>query len=206
MDKIKTLIIRLKKIGIELELVSNYPWIYISTINGKYVTEKFQGNHGFTIAFSPIRKDQELHFTDIGEIFKLIRKYTKGKYNLFLDDVRNPEDCMNYCPNPLYIEAEWEIVRNYDEFVSIVEKLGVPEMASFDHDLADIHYKFIGVENIPYDDYIEKSGYHCAKWLIYYCIDNKKELPSTILIHTMNSTGGRNIMSLFITYKKVYGK
>jgi hypothetical protein len=33
------------------------------------------GDHGFTIAFYPIRKDQELQFTDIGEIFKLIRKY-----------------------------------------------------------------------------------------------------------------------------------
>jgi hypothetical protein len=68
---------RLKKIGIEVELVGNYPWIYIDKINGKRVTERFEGNHGFTIAFLPVRNDQEMKFTDITEIFKLIRKYVK---------------------------------------------------------------------------------------------------------------------------------
>ena len=68
---------RLKKIGIEVELVGNYPWIYIDKINGKRVTERFEGNHGFTIAFLPVRNDQEMEFTDIVEIFKLIRKYVK---------------------------------------------------------------------------------------------------------------------------------
>jgi hypothetical protein len=68
---------RLKKIGIEVELVGNYPWIYIDKINGKRVTERFEGNHGFTIAFLPVRNDQEMEFTDITEIFKLIRKYVK---------------------------------------------------------------------------------------------------------------------------------
>lgn len=75
MDKIKIFVERLAKIGIDVELVGNYPWIYIETINGKRVTELFKGNHGFTIAFLPIKKGQELHFTDIKKIFKLIRKY-----------------------------------------------------------------------------------------------------------------------------------
>lgn len=73
--KINRFVERLKKIGIDVELGSNYPWIYLVKINGKRVTEKFQGNHGFTVAFYPIRKEQSLHFTDITEIFKLIRKY-----------------------------------------------------------------------------------------------------------------------------------
>ena len=75
MGKLTTFIERMKKLGIEIELMGNYPWIYIHTINGKRVTEKFQGNHGFTIAFTPIKPGQELNFTDITEIFKLIRKY-----------------------------------------------------------------------------------------------------------------------------------
>ena len=66
---------RLKLIGIEIELVGNYPWIYLDSINGKRVTEKFEGNHGFTVAFLPIRPEQEMKLTDITEIFKLIRKY-----------------------------------------------------------------------------------------------------------------------------------
>jgi hypothetical protein len=61
---------------IDVKLVANYPWIYIDSINGERVTEKFYGNHGFTIAFIPVKKDQELQFTDLKEIFKLIRKYT----------------------------------------------------------------------------------------------------------------------------------
>lgn len=69
------LIRRLERIGIEIELVGNYPWIYLDSINGKRVTEKFEGNHGFTVAFLPIRPEQEMKLTDITEIFKLIRKY-----------------------------------------------------------------------------------------------------------------------------------
>lgn len=75
MYKIETLIRRLKKIGINIKLFGNYPWIYIDEINDKKVIEKFQANHGFTIAFLPVKPNQELNFTDISEIFKLIRKY-----------------------------------------------------------------------------------------------------------------------------------
>jgi hypothetical protein len=75
MEKLGNFINRLKKIGINISLVGNYPWIYLDKINDKKVVENFAGNHGFTIAFLPIRKDQELEFTDITEIFKLIRKY-----------------------------------------------------------------------------------------------------------------------------------
>lgn len=66
---------RLKKIGITLELIGNYPWIYLDKINGKKVKEKFEAEHGFTIAFLPVRRDMPFHFTNIAEIFKLIRKY-----------------------------------------------------------------------------------------------------------------------------------
>ena len=76
-DKLGIFIQRMKKIGIEVTLVGNVPWIYIDTINGKRVKEKFRGNHGFTIAFLPIREGVELQFTDIGKIFNLIRKYVK---------------------------------------------------------------------------------------------------------------------------------
>lgn len=75
MEKLNILIKRLKKIGIDMELFRNSPWIYIDTINGKRVTEQFHGNHGFTIAFTP-SKNEELNFTDIPEIFKVIRQYS----------------------------------------------------------------------------------------------------------------------------------
>ena len=63
------------KLGIECEFVGNFPWIYLDKINGKRVTERFCGNHGFTIAFLPIREGQKMNLTDIGEIMKVVRKY-----------------------------------------------------------------------------------------------------------------------------------
>lgn len=74
-EKLDIFVERLKKIGIIIELVGNYPWIYLDKVNGQKVTEKFEGNHGFTIGFLPIRPDKPFHFTDISEIFKIIRKY-----------------------------------------------------------------------------------------------------------------------------------
>lgn len=75
MKKIEVFLNRMKKIGINLELGGNYPWIYIDEINGKRVTETYCGEHGFTLAFLPVKKDKELEFTDLTEIFKLIRRY-----------------------------------------------------------------------------------------------------------------------------------
>lgn len=74
-DILTVFIERMKKLKINIELVGNYPWIYINRINGKRVKEKFHANHGFTIAFQPIKIGQKMNFTDITEIFKLIRKY-----------------------------------------------------------------------------------------------------------------------------------
>jgi hypothetical protein len=67
----------MKKLNIDVQLMGNYPWIYIDYINGNRVKREdyFEGDHGFTIGFLPIRPDQEFHFTDISKIFQLIRKY-----------------------------------------------------------------------------------------------------------------------------------
>lgn len=75
LDKLTVFVNRMKRLGIDIKLVGNYPWIYIHEINGKRVTEKFEAEHGFTVAFLPVRADRDLVFTDISEIFKLIRKY-----------------------------------------------------------------------------------------------------------------------------------
>jgi hypothetical protein len=75
MTEIKTFINRLEKIGVKVELLGNYPWVYLDRVNGNKVTEKFQADHGFTIAFLPIRVGQSMKFTDLSEIFKIIRKY-----------------------------------------------------------------------------------------------------------------------------------
>lgn len=129
-------------------------------------------------------------------------------YNLFLDDTRNPSDVYEYTFRRTYIDDKWIVVRSHDEFIQMIKTFGLPDAISLDHDLGLEHYNHQNDEpgKLPYDQYMEKTGYHCAKWLIDYCIDNKLELPKTILIHTMNIIGAGNIASLFNTYEKVHGK
>lgn len=118
------------------------------------------------------------------------------KYNLYLDDFRNPSDSAYHSKNNICLKLEWVVVRNYNEFVKCIEKNGIPEIISFDHDLADIHYDY------QTDLFSEKTGYDCAKWFIDYIIDNNLQLPKKILIHSMNLVGSKNIKSLFDSYIK----
>jgi hypothetical protein len=138
----------------------------------------------------------------------------KQKRYVFLDDFRNPENCIEYMKLPIYSELKWTIVRNYNEFILDTTINGVADIYSFDHDLADEHYnkEIVKGENYHkivdnykeiYDLFDEKTGYHCALWLINYCIDNKKELPNEIYIHSMNPAGSMNIKSLFDSYNKI---
>jgi hypothetical protein len=66
---------------------------------------------------------------------------------LFLDDIRNPEDCIHYMHkrigsfNPIYLAEDWIIARNYDDFVRIITASNhIITHVSFDHDLAIEHY------------------------------------------------------------------
>ena len=123
-------------------------------------------------------------------------------YKLFLDDVRRPEDAYKYMYLDIFNEKDWIIVRNYYAFISLIEKKGVPEIISFDHDLADEHYK---KQQFNYDDdSAEKTGYHCANWLLNYCLDNGKDVPEEVIIHSMNPYGSLNILSLFKTFYKTF--
>ena len=124
-------------------------------------------------------------------------------YKLFLDDVRRPETTYSYMELPIYNEPDWIIVRNYYAFITVIQKKGVPDVISFDHDLADEHYK---QQDFNYSDpAYEKTGYHCAKWLLDYCVDNNEKPPKRVIIHSMNPYGSLNIKSLFTTYFKIHG-
>lgn len=73
MITIASFVNRLKKIGIEVELIGNYPWVYLDKVNGKKVKELYLGNHGFTVFFLAIRPGEVHKMNDISIIFKLIR-------------------------------------------------------------------------------------------------------------------------------------
>lgn len=79
MNELQKLKNRLSKIGIEIECFGNYPWIYLDKINGKKVIEKTDdSNHGFNIAWLPVRPKEPLLLANTKEAFKLIRKYIEA--------------------------------------------------------------------------------------------------------------------------------
>lgn len=115
---------------------------------------------------------------------------------LFLDDIRYPKDAYQYTTQDIFQRKDWHIARNYQEFVDRILEKGLPEMISFDHDLADEHYLEPNSRA-----YVEKTGYDCAKWLVEYCMDHGLELPE-YYCHSMNPVGKQNIESLLNNFKK----
>jgi len=71
-NDITKLIHRLDKIGIHLKINSQLPFIYLSSVNGNIVTEKYQSENGWVIGF--LRSQFDL-INDDRKLFKLIRKY-----------------------------------------------------------------------------------------------------------------------------------
>jgi len=61
---------RMKRIGVDVELVANYPWVYMNKVNGVLVTETFKAHHGFT-AFFIARGER---WSDRRKVFAKIRE------------------------------------------------------------------------------------------------------------------------------------
>ena len=72
---------RLLEIGIEITLSSNLPWIYLYSVNGIYVTEKFHSNHGFTAFLASTCISNEYRFADRRKLFKKIRELVNETSN-----------------------------------------------------------------------------------------------------------------------------
>ena len=126
------------------------------------------------------------------------------KTALYLDDVRTPTTTI-----PGY--EPWNVVRNYDEFVKFITDFGIPDLISFDHDLAkehiDDYYKQFydqGYQHPDYENYKEKTGLDCAQWLVNYCQEKKLQLKS-ISVHSHNPVGASNIQSFINGFKKYMG-
>ena len=133
---------------------------------------------------------------------------------LFLDDIRIPKDAIGLIDpklNQFYFASDWTIVRSYGEFIDYITSNGVPHFVSFDHDLSDEHYNdLLSDKNwakndsdikLKYEDYKEKTGYECAKWLVDWCVDSGVELPDYV-VHSANPVGKSNIISYLENAKK----
>lgn len=122
---------------------------------------------------------------------------------IYLDDVRTP------------VEADWIVVRSYQELVDAVKLHGLANIQtiSLDHDLGDSamseYFNNVSPNYIlDYTHINEKTGYDCAKFLINHFYDlnpkrldmhrlDKKNFPvkfPTVYVHSANPIGSANIM------------
>ncbi len=118
------------------------------------------------------------------------------KIRIYLDDVRTPN------------QDTWVIARNYDEFVKIVNEIGLSsiDMISLDHDLGESAMKeyFTNVSpnyKLDYNNISEKTGYDCAKFLVDKSIEDNVPLP-LVYVHSANPIGSANIMGYINNYLK----
>jgi hypothetical protein len=119
------------------------------------------------------------------------------KLKIYLDDVRTPVD-----------KDAWMVVRNYDEFVDRVTKVGLKniEIISLDHDLGDTamaewHKNVYHNYSLNYDNIQEKTGYDCAKWLVEQWMDGQPVVD--VYTHSANAIGSANIMGYINNYRHI---
>ena len=119
----------------------------------------------------------------------------KEKITLYLDDIRKP------------LANHWQVVTNYDEFVSHIRLNGLEnyELISLDHDLGEqamdeFYNNALPNYTLNYDNIVnEKTGLDCAKWLVAESMTKKIPLPQ-IYVHSANPIGSANIMGYLNNY------
>lgn len=116
------------------------------------------------------------------------------KMYLYLDDVRIPT------------EGNWQVVRNYDEFVAHIKLNGLEnyEVISLDHDLGEsaMQEYYTNVKphyELDYKRIDEKTGMDCARFLVAESISKNIPLPQ-IYVHSANPIGTHNILGYINNY------
>ena len=115
---------------------------------------------------------------------------------IYLDDLRIP------------LDQEWIVVRNYDEFVDTINKIGLENIGliSLDHDLGDSamkewHTNVYHNYTLDYDNITEKTGMDCTKWLVDQWLEGKPVV--TVKVHSANAVGSANMMGYINNYKHI---
>lgn len=127
------------------------------------------------------------------------------KTALYLDDCRTPTETIpGYYP--------WHVVRSYEEFKDFIIMSAMPDLISFDHDLADEHsndyysqFARLGYQIPDYESYKEKTGMDCANFLVEYCQKMNVSLKQCC-VHSHNPVGAKNIQDFLNGFKKHMGQ
>jgi hypothetical protein len=64
---------RLEKLNIYINLAINFPWVYLTSVNGHVVKEKYKSEHGFVISMIPNDVCSVAQITNISATFDVIR-------------------------------------------------------------------------------------------------------------------------------------
>ena len=123
------------------------------------------------------------------------------KTALYLDNTKIPiENIPGYHP--------WIVVKNYNEFTEYIIANGIPDLISFDHDLAKEHiddyfkqFAEKGFQHPDYESYTEKTGLDCAKFVVEYCQRMNTSLKYCS-VHSANPVGAQNIQSFINGFKR----
>lgn len=87
------------------------------------------------------------------------------------------------------IESEFDVVRNYKDFVSYIQKNGLPDFISFDNDLG-----------LDETGEVAPDGYAAAKWLVYESGIDLRNLK--FKVHSANPVASIQIDGLLTNYIK----
>lgn len=103
-------------------------------------------------------------------------------YKLFLDDLRDiPMVYENLT------DADFVIVRNFNDFKKVILENGLPELISFDNDLG-----------LNENGMLAEDGYAAAKWLVYESNLDLRNLKFNV--HSANPVAAQQIQSLLDNY------
>jgi len=158
---------------------------------------RFMANHFLETQDYTIKIEKGLGHRIPLPVFKTtVNQFFKSQFNcepqpkkhLFLDDIRTIE--MVY--EPIFSEC-FEIVRNYEDFVSYITTNGLPQFISFDNDL--------GLDD---NGNIAPDGYAAAKWLVYESGLDLSNLQ--FKVHSANPVAAEQIRGLLNNYIKFLKK
>lgn len=121
---------------------------------------------------------------------------------LWLDDQRDPYKYLStksksatFARNKQFYDdllkqynANFVWVKNIYQFIDYIEKNGIPQFVSFDHDLNNRG----GGEGLSDEQKLNNNGVNCAKWLVNYCKQMGHPLPK-FYVHSANPKHGPEI-------------
>lgn len=116
---------------------------------------------------------------------------TKSTSNTFLRNKKFYDDLMRQ------YDVEFIWVKNMYQFIEHIEKNGVPQFVSFDHDLNNRG----GGEGLSDEQKLNNNGVNCAKWLVNYCKRTGQPLPK-FYIHSANPKHGPEIAKVLTAENK----